>query len=242
MNTEQLVDSLVLWIKERVNAAGSGGAVIGMSGGIDSSVAAVLSQRAFPDNVLGVIMPCYSTPQDEEHARAVAEKFVIPTKRVVFDSAYDTLGKILPEDELPPDTERMARSNLKARLRMLTLYYFANRFRYLVVGSSNRTELAVGYFTKYGDGGVDICPLGNLVKTQVREMAASLGIPQEIIDKPPSAGLWPGQTDETELGLTYEEIDRYLLRGEAEDEVRQKLESKMAACHHKRQPPILPDF
>jgi NAD+ synthase len=125
---------------------------------------------------------------------------------------------------------------------MVSLYYLANQLRYLVVGSSNRSELAVGYFSKYGDGGVDIVPLGNLVKAQVREMARFLGIPHEIIKKPPSAGLWPGQTDEAELGLSYDDIDRYLLTGEADDEVRSKIESRMAAYGHKRQPPALPDF
>ena len=98
---------------------------------------------------------------------------------------------------------------------MLTLYYFANRLKYMVVGSGNRDELSIGYFTKYGDGGVDIQPLGNLLKGQVRELARFLGIPKQIIDKPPSAGLWEGQTDEGELGFSYEELDRYLASGEA---------------------------
>ena len=120
---------------------------------------------------------------------------------------------------------------------MLTLYYFANKRKYMVVGSSNRSELSVGYFTKYGDGGVDILPLGNLVKGQVRKLAGFLGIPQQIIDKPPSAGLWEGQTDEGELGLSYEELDRYLVTGEASNELREKIESMIVASNHKRLPP-----
>jgi NAD+ synthase len=125
---------------------------------------------------------------------------------------------------------------------MLTLYYFANQLKYMVVGSSNRSELSVGYFTKYGDGGVDILPLGNLVKGQVRELASFLGIPQEIIDKPPSAGLWPGQTDEGDLGFSYDELDRYLVSGQASDKVRGRIESMMAAGSHKRLPPTVPTF
>ncbi|HEY33441.1 MAG TPA: NAD(+) synthase [Dehalococcoidia bacterium] len=242
MDTAQLVERLVGWIKDRVVGAGCRGAVLGLSGGVDSAVVAVLCQRAFPESTLVVMMPCHSVPQDEEHARLVADMFSIPTRLVVLDNVYDALSELLPDEKKSPEAMHLARSNLKVRLRMITLYYLANQLLYLVVGSSNRSELAVGYFTKYGDGGVDILPLGNLVKAQVREMATFLGIPREIIDKPPSAGLWPGQTDEAELGLSYEEIDRYLLTGEASDEVRQKIEARTASYHHKRQPPILPDF
>lgn len=242
MDMEQLADKLVAWIRDRVITAGCRGTVLGLSGGIDSAVLAVLCQRAFPDSTLGMLLPCHSIPQDEEHARLVADKFSIPTRLVVMDSVYDTLSELLPEEETSPQAMHLARSNLKVRLRMVALYYLANQLRYLVVGSSNRSELAVGYFTKYGDGGVDIIPLGNLVKAQVRDMARFLGIPREIIEKPPSAGLWPGQTDEAEMGLSYDDIDHYLLTGEASDEVRNKIEARMAACRHKRQPPVLPDF
>jgi len=107
-------------------------------------------------------------------------------------------------------SSRLVEGNIKARLRMLTLYYFANGLKYMVAGSGNRSELAVGYFTKYGDSGADILPLGNMVKGRVREVAGFLGIPQEIINKPPSAGLWAGQTDEDELGLSYAKIDKIL--------------------------------
>lgn len=242
METEQLAERLISWIKEAIDTAGCHGTVLGLSGGIDSAVVAVLCKRACPDSTLGVFLPCHSLPKDEEHARLVADKFSIPTRLVVLDSVYDSLIKLLPEEETSPEAMHLARSNLKVRLRMLTLYYLANQLRYLVVGSSNHSELAVGYFTKYGDGGVDIVPLGNLVKAHVRDMARFLGIPREIIEKPPSAGLWPGQTDEAELGLSYDDIDRYLLTGEADAEVRNKIEARMAACRHKRQPPALPDF
>lgn len=242
MNVGELAERLVLWIREKVLASGRKGVVLGMSGGVDSSVVAVLCQQAFPQSTLGVLMPCYSSQEDEQHALAVARKFSIPTKTVVLDSVFDTLLKVLPDDAADPAAGRLARANLKVRLRMLTLYYFANQLEYMVVGSSNRSELAVAYFTKYGDGGVDIMPLGSLVKVQVREIASFLGIPQEIIDKPPSAGLWPGQTDEGDLGFSYDELDRYLVTGKASDKVKKKIESMRAAGDHKRQPPPLPTF
>ena len=237
MNVEQLAQKLVLWIKEKTVAAGGKGVVLGMSGGLDSSVVAVLCHRAFPKNVLGVVMPCYSDPEDKEHALAVASKFSIPTREVVLDPVFDTLLHALSGDKVETGANRLAEANLKARLRMLTLYCFANQLEYMVAGAGNRSELSVGYFTKYGDGGADILPLGNLVKSQVRELAGFLDIPQPIIDKPPSAGLWRGQTDEGELGISYEELDRYLVTSEASGGLRQKIESMIAASAHKRLPP-----
>ncbi len=242
MDTGQLVEKLIPWIRDKVLAAGCKGAVVGISGGLDSSVLAVLCQRAFPQNMLGVIMPCHSNQKDEEHAQIVASKFSMPTKIVVLDTAFDTLLKAVTSDRVEPTDNRLAKANLKVRLRMLTLYYLANQLKYMVVGSGNRSELSIGYFTKYGDGGVDILPLGNLVKGQVKELASFLGIPQQIIDKPPSAGLWPGQTDEDELGLSYEELDRYLVTGEASNELRERIESMIAASNHKRLPPPVASF
>jgi NAD+ synthase len=124
---------------------------------------------------------------------------------------------------------------------MATLYYFANRRRYLVVGTGNRSEAAMGYCTKYGDAGVDILPIGNLLKSRVRELARHLGVPERIILKPASAGLWEGQTDEGEMGLTYEELDRYLDTGEATDEVRRKVDAHSRTTAHKAGPPPIPD-
>lgn len=242
METELLAQKLVSWIKEKALAAGCQGVVLGMSGGLDSSVLAVLCHRAFPQNTLGVIMPCYSHQEDTEHAQAVAGQFSIPAKTVVLDSVYDALLQALPDYRAEPALTQLARGNLKARLRMLTLYYIANQMKYMVAGSSNRSELTIGYFTKYGDGGVDIMPLGNLVKGQVRELAHFLGIPQPIIDKTPSAGLWEGQTDEGEMGFSYEALGRYLLNGEAPDELRSRIEAMIAASNHKRSMPPIAEF
>jgi len=242
METGELADRLVNWIRDRVSEARCRGVVLGLSGGIDSAVTGVLCKRAFPDTTLGVLMPCHSNPEDGEHALALASRFSIRTREVVLDSVYDALAGALPGFEAESQAGLPSKANVKARLRMVTLYFFANQFGYLVVGASNRSEIAVGYFTKYGDGGVDIAPLGNLVKRQVRELAIFLGVPAEIVEKPPSAGLWPGQTDEEELGLTYEEIDNYLLKGRAREDVRRRIEAMREAAQHKRRPPPIPDF
>jgi NAD+ synthase len=191
--------------------------------------------------MLGLIMPCHSDPRDEQDAIAIARKLSVPTKKIALGNVYDQLLKTMTNNRAGT-ASRLAQGNLKARLRMLTLYFHANELGYMVAGSGNRSELAVGYFTKYGDGGVDILPLGNLVKRQVRGLAAYLGIPQEIIDKPPSAGLWHGQTDEEELGCSYKELDKYLTGGIVADSIRKKIELLAAASNHKRQLPPVPDF
>jgi NAD+ synthase len=136
---------------------------------------------------------------------------------------------------------RLALANLKPRLRMATLYAVANRYSYLVAGTGNRSEIAIGYFTKYGDGGVDVLPLGALVKSQVRELARELDVPSGIIEKPPSAGLWLGQTDEGEMGFSYAELERFLCEGPAAvpPAVALKIEALARASDHKRRmPPV----
>ncbi|RLJ06353.1 MAG: NAD(+) synthetase [Candidatus Aenigmatarchaeota archaeon] len=237
MNAEEIAN----WIKNKVEEANAKGAVIGMSGGVDSSLAAVLCKKALGDNLLGILMPCHSNPSDLEHAKIVAEKFGIPTQTVDLTEIYDKLLKTLP------DGNQIAKANLKPRLRMLALYYFANKLGYLVAGTGNKTEIMVGYFTKYGDGGVDIEPIGGLYKTQVRELAKELGIPEEIITKPPSAGLWEGQTDEGEMGITYEELDKILQaleKGDTEGldpEKVEKVKQMIQKSEHKRKPPEAPE-
>jgi NAD+ synthase len=241
MDMESLTQKLVSWIKDKVLDAGCQGVVLGLSGGLDSAVLAVLCQRAFPQQTLGVIMPCQSQPEDKVHAEEVASQFSIPTVTVILDNIYNSMLQILPDYQADTRLSQLARANLKVRLRMLTLYHIANQLKYLVAGSSNRSEITIGYFTKYGDGGVDIMPLGNLVKGQVRELALFLKISQSIIDKPPSAGLWEGQTDEDEMGLSYEALDRYILKGDAPDELRSRIEAMITISNHKRQmPPIAP--
>jgi len=201
-----LKEEIVRWVKEKVKEAKAKGIVVGLSGGIDSSVVASLCREAMEDKVLGVIMPCQSSAEDEHYALMMAKKLQIKTERVVLNSVYEEILKILPPGN------QLSKANLKPRLRMMVLYYFANNLNYLVAGTGNKSEITVGYFTKYGDGGVDILPLGGLLKSDVRKLAKELNIPKEIMERPPTAGLWKGQTDEGELGMSYEELDR-IIRG-----------------------------
>lgn len=239
---EQLANKLTGWIKEQVLGAKRNGTILGLSGGIDSAVVAVLCKRAFPDATLAVIMPCYSNKTDVAHAYELAEKFDIRTELIELKPAYDSLMKALPRSDKYHGNEKLSQSNIKPRLRMITLYYLATQLNYLVVGTGNRSEIAIGYYTKHGDGGVDILPLGNLVKRQVKELAGYLTIPDAIISKPPSAGLWDGQTDEGEMGLTYDELDRCLTTGEASDHVKKRIEFMKSISTHKRAMPPIPPF
>lgn len=177
---------------------------MGLSGGIDSSCVAILSKKALGSNVLGLILPCNSNSKDEDLALKVARKFGIETRKIPLNNIFTGLVSMYPEGS------DIAKANLKPRLRMAVLYYFANTLDYLVAGTGNKSELCVGYFTKYGDGGVDILPLGGLLKTEVRKLAKYLGVPDEIIERQPTAGLWVSQTDEAEMGITYDELDRVL--------------------------------
>lgn len=224
------------WIRKKTQQSGMKGIVLGLSGGIDSSVVAVLAKQALGENMLGAIMPCESNIQDEEHAVLLAKIFDIETLRVDLKSAFNALKQILDEGSC------LAEANLKARLRMITLYHIANTKKYLVAGTGNKSEIAVGYTTKYGDSGADILPLGSLLKIQVRELARLLDIPEEIINKPPSAGLWEGQTDEEEMGFTYEELDKIIARSEKNDfqpktKTELKIMSMMRSSQHKRNLP-----
>lgn len=242
MEVNTLAAKLSAWIQRQVAEAGAQGCVVGLSGGIDSAVVAGLCSRAFPHHTLGLIMSCHSHPQDAAHARLVADKFAIPVREIVLDQVYDALLYTLPQQEGAEARQSLAAANIKPRLRMLTLYYHANLFNYLVAGTGNKSELTVGYFTKYGDGGVDILPLGNLVKGEVRQLAQYLGVPQEIIDKPPSAGLWSGQTDEGEMGLTYADLDAFIKSGQASPAVAERIEFLNRCSAHKRAMPPVPDF
>jgi NAD+ synthase len=207
---------IVDWIRKQVQEAGAGGIVLGLSGGVDSCVVAALAKQALgKSRLLALILPIHSLTQDLADSHLVAKKLGIKTKLVDLSGIYDSLLKILPVSPAKRQAaDRIIQANLKPRLRMLVLYYYANKLNYLVCGTGNKTEIMLGYFTKYGDGGVDILPLGGLLKRQVRQLAKELGIPEKIITKPPTAGLWPGQTDEGEMGLFYPELDDILERRE----------------------------
>ncbi len=204
----QVKRRLVKFVRERVREAGASGVVLGLSGGIDSSTAGFLCAEALGgDKVLGVSMPeaGVTDPHDLADARKLANKLHIGFKIVDITPAVvgirKNIGDFKPDVTLPS-------ANIKPRVRMTILYYYANLLNRLVVGSSNRSEIRAGYFTKYGDGAADLAPLGCLYKTQVIQLARYLGVPKYVLQKPPSAGLWRGQTDEAELGLPYEKLDR----------------------------------
>lgn len=236
-----LKDQIANWLNDYLAGTGAEGFVLGVSGGVDSATVAALAARAVgPENVLAAILPCHSQPIDARLARRVIDAFGLPSVTVNLDDAFDALM-----DDLPPTEHRMAKANIKPRLRMTALYYLAQTHNYLVLGSGNKSELMVGYFTKYGDSGADLLPLADLYKAQVWELARELGVPNRIVERPPSAGLWPGQTDEEELGITYEELDRVLAAiesGETADippatlqQVRQMVSN---STHKRAMPPI----
>lgn len=231
---------LVEWLQDKVKKAGARGVVVGLSGGIDSAVVSALSKKAFGSEVLGIIMPCHSKESDASDAIKVAGVFDIDYIIQDLSPAFDELLNIF-QGNSDQEKNKMAIANIKPRLRMTTLYYYAAINNYLVVGTDNWSELKVGYFTKHGDGGIDLAPLGRLVKTEVRELALHLGVPESIIKKPPSAGLWQDQTDEEELGLSYEVLDRYILTGEANPEDQARIDELAALNEHKLQPVPIPD-
>ncbi|RLI27248.1 MAG: NAD(+) synthetase [Candidatus Hecatellales archaeon] len=191
-------------------ASGSRGVVVGVSGGLDSSTVLTLTVRALgAERVYAVTMPerNVSNPEDVKDAEELAGRLGVKIFKAEIAPVVEALEQAIPVFNRK---EILAWANLKPRIRMVILYYFANRFNLLVAGAGNRTEILMGYFTKFGDGAADFLPLGGLYKTQVRQLASHLGIPRKILDKTPTAGLWPGQTDEAELGIKYETLDLIL--------------------------------
>ena len=245
LDYEKIISEIKTWIKEYVISAKVNGIVIGISGGIDSAVTTSLCVKALgKKNVIGLGLPCSSIPQDLKYAKRVAK--ILGIKFIVLEltSVYNEFLKVsTPLFE----SNKIATANLKPRLRMMAIYYVGQSLgKFLVAGTSNRTEIAIGYFTKYGDGGVDFEPIGGLYKCEVREIAKLLNIPTEIIEKPPSAGLWKDQTDEDEIGLTYEVLDEIIFRidnnldlNDLDQDNVKKVKNMMKSAHHKiTMPPI----
>lgn len=228
-----IINKAADWLKKRTYETGAEGVVFGLSGGVDSAVVAGISKIAFPETSLGIIMPIESLEEDEKHARLLADKLGLEIKRVdltpTFKVYKDTIG----------GEDKFALSNIKPRLRMTTLYYYAQSLNRLVLGCSNASEFMTGYFTKYGDSGADLIPLAEFVKSEIYEMASELGVPDEIIKKAPSAGLWEGQTDEGEMGFTYGDIEKYLNGEKLPKDIFEKIERKHMSSNHKRLfPPV----
>jgi len=242
---------IIEFIADRVQEAGAEGVVLGLSGGIDSAVTAYLAKRALgPDRILALLLfeGGVSPSEDVEDAREVARNLGLRTREIDISPILHCYWKELGVD----GSDRVAQGNLKARVRMTILYWHANLSNLLVLGTGNKTEILMGYSTKYGDSAADLLPLAGLYKTEVRDLAKDLGVPSRIQEKKPSAGLWPGQTDEEEMGITYPQADAILRgwdQGLSRDELAEAYGTanadlvlkRMIAAQHKRMPPCQPD-
>jgi len=236
-NYEQEVKNRVAWIKGLVEESHTKGIVLGISGGIDSAVTAILCHKAVGDNFLGLILPIESNPVHQKDSLLLGEKFGLKIIELemteVYRSFVETINKAWGKE-----IGTLAKGNMKARMRMIADYALANDLGYLVAGTDNLSETVAGYFTKYGDGAVDFLPISDLTKREVYEMAAYLGIPEEIMKKPPSADLWVGQTDEQEMGVSYDDIEAYIKGELSTDDPKFKIIDRLnKSSEHKRRLP-----
>ena len=234
-NWQEEYDGRVSWIRNLVKTSGVRGIVFGNSGGKDSALVGILCKAACDDTV-GIIMPCASRRNygiDAEDGRELAHQYGIETRTVDLTAVRAAELEAL---QGVTDMTDLAVSNIAPRLRMTTLYAVAGAENRLVAGTGNRSEGYMGYYTKWGDGAHDFNPISDLTATEVFAFLAWLGAPRSIIEKAPSAGLFDGQTDEQEMGVTYAAIDRYLTEGTATEKDRAIIERYHARSEHKRRP------
>lgn len=235
-NVREYAKKIGEWIKNKVNEAGTEGVVLGMSGGVDCSTVAMLCKNA-GIKVHLVILPYGEHMKNSNtygNAMELINKFNFEYHIFDIKPAVDAL--IIPTEETTYKTE-LARANIRPRIRMTYLYEYAQINNLIVIGTGNLSEATVGYFTKWGDGAHDINPLANLTKREVYILAKYLGVPEVIINAKPSADLWPGQTDEDELGLTYEQIDEFILNGTSGDsKIDEIIQTKKDRNTHKLEP------
>lgn len=235
MKLEQYLEEIVKFLQNEVKKANAKGLIVGLSGGIDSAVVALLIKKAFPNNYLTLVMPCFSPQIDLDYAEKLVQKHSLKSEVVNLDDAFLSFKRIL-ENKIQPEKSKVVSGNLKARLRMNTLYAYAQNYNYLVVGTDNADEWHIGYFTKYGDGGVDVLPIAHLLKQDVFAAAKILEVNDEIIVRTPTASLWEGQTDEQEMQFSYQELDQYLLGNTSHisNKVQARIKSLHQATEHKR--------
>ncbi|HUT27604.1 MAG TPA: NAD+ synthase [Methanomassiliicoccales archaeon] len=247
---ELTVEAIGEFIRAHMSDSKATGVVVGLSGGIDSAVVTKLCVDVLgPEKVLNVFLPSPTTPeQDLEDVRRMSKDW--GTTLLVYD-----IGPLLKSYNLimPGSECKEVAGNLMARIRMAILYAHANLDSRLVIGTGNKSELLMGYFTKWGDGGADLLPIGDLYKTEVRELARSIGVPESVIEKEPSAGLWEGQTDESEMGISYDDLDLVLSGLEEQTSLGviskrtgvpmalvEMVFEKNASSRHKRRMPLIP--
>lgn len=228
-SNQNYINYLVNWIKNQVKKANKSGVIVGISGGIDSALVAVLAKKAFPNDFLGLVMKIKDMSKDLQDISKLVKKFDIQTRKINLSNIYENFVDTLKLED------KMSLANLQPRLRMSTLYAIAQEKNYLVLGTNNLVEMYIGYFTKYGDGGVDLLPIVNLSKTQVYNLAKELGINEEILNKAPSAGLWENQKDEDEMKFSYKDFDQFLQdKSKLKKSVVDRIEYLHEISQHKR--------
>lgn len=230
---ETKIDYIVSWLKSYLNKTKMKGFIFGVSGGIDSALLAYILAKYFPHNSLAYIMNIENNQQDINDGLLVVNSSKIKYKIIDLEPSFFELKKNLPN-------EIHILGNIKSRLRMITLYAFAQKNDMLVLGTSNADEYYTGYFTKYGDSGSDLSPLVNLIKEDIYIAAKFLNVPDQILSKKPSAGLYEGQTDESDLKVSYQEIDNFLLKKNISKDKKEIIEKLYNRSKHKRQLSISP--
>ena len=235
MKLEEYIDVIVKFMQDYLKDSHQDGYVLGLSGGIDSSAVAALALKAVGKERLHcIMMPINSLEDDLKDAITLAKDLDINYSVIDGSKAFNELVKEF--ESLGIELDASTKGNLKARIRMSILYAYGQKNRMLVLGTDNLDESYVGYFTKYGDGGVDLLPISRLTKEEVRNVASILGVRKELVERVPSAGLYEGQTDEKEMGILYKDLDAYLLGQKVDEEVVNKIERLHRISEHKRIP------
>ena len=253
-----MLNEIINWIREEVKKTNAKGVIVAVSGGIDSAVVASLAVRSFPSDSIGLWLDIDSSLDSNRNAQRVFSKLNMRNLRVNLQPTFDNLVKtifevgdpyrdletyeefektgVIPIDKTyinHPNID-LIKGNLKARIRMASLYAHAQRNNYLVLSTSNLCEIEIGYYTKWGDGVGDIAPIAHLLKSEIYELAKELNIPKEVINAYPSADLWEGQTDEKEMGFTYDELEKFIKNEKISNESKMKIESLKKNNIHKQ--------
>lgn len=250
VHVEEEITVIKSFMKTYVSNAKSSSIVLGFSGGVDSAVTAVLCQQVFgKKHTHCLFLPDEATPEkDRNDVSVLADEFDLHVEEQDITNLINLFVK-----KTHASTNKLVQANIKARLRMVMIYSYANQSKSLVCGTSNKSELLIGYFTKYGDGGVDLMPLGDVYKTNVWDIARKIGLPKCTIEKPPTAGLWKGQTDEKELQMSYDVLDQILVGLEQKRDTKEiatilnidekdvlRIHQMRINSQHKRNMPLIP--